>query len=357
MAKTLDKSTLIALLERWSAWSSDPVRHLTDQVAQRVSVDCPVVTTDDPAVRDLRHIVGQFAFMISPDQLGQLEKTNIFVVPEPVCNALADPVGRTIVICTGLLEAISFRLVLSLLISAVRKRLVGPAPKSRMTEHDFKDLAVKAAVLPIHFMRTGNTLPPILDKLDDQLRQDAFVGYAGMLLFILFHELGHVVLNHGTTIGGSTPELVPALACGELLSGAKLNEFEADRYAYEAMVPQARPAFIVNAWFTLKVFTEFEYMSGAALAMHPFTINRINHLNGLPGVMDDPTVRQNAQNIFDADFRLMQSRIAQRHPAEAAIPPDRIRTMNKEALYRVLAPEAECQDAVSRLLQVYLEAD
>lgn len=352
----LDKLTLLALVEACCLHAPECMRELAYEVARAIAVECPTASTQDDSSTALRHTVAQFKFMISPEHFDRLERTQIHVVPAPLCNAITHPVTQAIVIFDGLLEALAFRLETSLLIAAVRRLLARRSEEETMSKEDFKRSAARAVLLPIHFKRNGKPLPRFIDRLSPDLQRDALVGFAGMLLFILFHELGHLVLNHATLPSGPNLGPLPVLACSETMNAFKLNEFEADRYAYDAVVPEARPAFIVSVWLALKMFSEFEFMSGSDLAMHPFTINRINRLNELAGVLDDPLIGAHAKKTFDSDFGLMQARISQRDPREAAIPATLLRRVSEHALYRVIDDENQCREAVGKLLEVYQAA-
>jgi hypothetical protein len=353
MQKTLDKTKLIGIIETCAAFSPEPIRSVADRVIQEFVVDCPVVTTTDAAVLFLRSTINSFRFMISPEQFERLERAEIYVTPAPICNAYADPVDQLIVIFDGLLEAIAFRLETSLLIAEVGKRLGKLTGEDKISEQDFKVYALRATLMPIHFMRSGKHLPRFIDKLSAELQKDAYGGFSGMLLFILFHELGHLVLNHGAMIRSSRLELMPTLACSEMINTFKLYEFEADEYAYNAVLPEARGAFIVNVWTALKTFSEFESMSGIDEKMHPFTINRISRLNGLNKVLDDPIIGAHARKIFEADFRLMEMRLAGRDPRELAIPEEVLRKIYAESFNKVIDEESKCREAVEILLKAY----
>jgi hypothetical protein len=353
MNKILDKLKLIDIVETCAAFSPEPIRRVADRVAQAFVKNCPVVTTTDAAVLSLRSTINQFRFMILPEHFERLERTEIYVAPAPICNAYADPVDQQIILFDGLLEAITFRLETSLLIAEIGKRLVKLTGEGKMSEQDYKLYALRATLMPIHFMRSGKCLPRFTDRLSAELQRDAFGGFGGMLLFILFHELGHLALNHGAMIRSSRPEVLPTLACAELMNYFKYNEFEADQYAYDAVSPEARGAFIVNVWTALKMFSEFESLSGIDERMHPFTVNRINRLNGLNNVLDDPVIGVHARKIFQADFNSMQMRLAGKDSKELEIPEEVLRKLYDESFNKVIDDEQHCREAVEALLKAY----
>ncbi|MBE7506206.1 MAG: hypothetical protein HS101_07945 [Planctomycetia bacterium] len=353
MTAELNAKQLRSLVETCATHSPGIIRGLTERTVNAILACDSPLSPDEDVAGTIRQTIETFRFMIRPRYFEMLQQTQIQVFREPICNAIADPQTQTIIIFKGLLEAMAFRLEASYLISALRHQLPKLTELGIMTERVYKENAVRAVLLPIHFLRNGGQLPRIVDKLNPDIQRDATLGHGGMLQFVLFHELGHLALNHYKSDSALHEQTLPFLACSESMNSQKAQEFEADQFAYDAIVPEARPAFIVFVWTALKLFSEFEFLSGDGPMDHPFTINRISRLNRLAGVLDDPHIGHHARKIFDSDLTLMQARIGQKTSAEDAIPPPLMSEINRQALYRTIVDEHQCRMALDNLLQAY----
>ena len=332
---------------------SNAVRDVAHQVIREVRSNPPLVTTADDAALFLRNTVSYFRTIISPSHLERLEQTDIYVVLKPICNAYANNVDGSIVIFDGLLKALIFRMEISLLIARVQKHFDVVSAKSGMSAKDFRDIAFSALSLSLHFLNHPNTLPRLQDHFDEDLKRDARIAFGGGLLFILFHELGHLVLGHGVATARGRLRNVPALAYSETMNLGKEQEFEADAFAFEAILPEVRTAVIVNVWYIMIFFLDFEvFVSGSAPA-HPFSINRVGRLNDISGALSDPVIGPTALRMFEQRLELMSSAREEPNPQEDLLPPATVAKIREDDLFTAIGTESNARSAVEKLLAAY----
>jgi predicted Zn-dependent protease len=195
--------------------------------------------------------------------------------------------------------------------------------------------------------------PSLSESFDQRLTHDAEHAFAGGLLFILLHELGHLELRHSALSQGTAGATAPTLACVEDVNFRKEQEFEADAFAFHAMVPRARSMLIVNAWYVMGLILDYESLAGNRNNTHPLAINRIAKLNELSGALDDAAIAESAAKMFKARLNVMESRLKAVHPDEHLLPTEVRTKINQEAYLKALGRADESRMAVDRLIQAY----
>jgi hypothetical protein len=353
MNRGLSNKRIVEIIGQCSAFALDEIiKNSADRVIKEIEANSLGVMTDSDSARSLRATIEQFRPIIKPEQYSRLEQTEIYVVAKPFCNAVADPNG-SIIIFDSLLAALVYRMEVSLLIARLKNHFDEVSTKTGMTAAEFPTLAFRAMSLSLHLMNRELSLPRLADHFDEQLRRDAFVAFAGGLIFILFHELGHMVLEHWAAKDGEPLQAVPTLACTEAMNQHKAQEFEADRFAFDALVPEARCMVIVNVWYVMGFFLDYELFFSGSKQTHPFTINRIANLNEVSGALADSAIARSVSNMFAQRLKLIQSRPRELHPEQHLLPPGRLARIEKEALFTALGEEAEGRIALEQLLSAY----
>lgn len=354
MKKILSNERIIEIISECSALATgDAIKDVAEKVIREIRTQPLVVATDEDAALSLRATVEQFRPIIHPEYFKQLEQTDLYVVPKPICNAYADSVEGSIVIFDGLLQVLVFRMEISLLIARVKKHLDVVSAKTGISAETFQALAFRALSLSLHFLNEPESLPSLRDYFDEQLRIDASIAFGGGLLFILFHELGHLVLEHSLANDQKQSRNAPALACSEIMNLRKTQEFEADTFAFDAILPEARSAVIVNVWYVLSFFLDYETFVSGAKQTHPFSINRVGNLTKISGAITDPIIGTSITKMFDQRLKIIRSRMEETHPEQGGMTKATVARMQKQSLFTVLGTSTDGRIAVEKLLNAY----
>ena len=206
------------------------VTEATQAIVGNIQLADTEVTTDDEAALYVKAVVEHYSELILPEYKELLGQTDIYVVRQPLCNAQADFETHSIVIFEGLLQVLTFRMEFSHILASVNRHFDVIAAKAGFTRKEFSSIAYAAQSLSMHFLHHPEPLPDLRQYLDEQTKEGADVALHGGLLFILFHELGHLALRHDAT--SNKASMAPALACLENINFCKQQEFEADAYAF-----------------------------------------------------------------------------------------------------------------------------
>lgn len=288
---------------------------------------------------------------ILPNVDAHLGGTKIVVDPQPACNAYADKETNSIVICEGILRAFEFRVAVSLITARVKKWCdEGRHPTSDFDE--LKKIALPSRILSIHYLVGVDGLPDVTIQLGDDLKQDAFIAYSGGALFIVLHELAHLVLRHDA----SSPDEggpAPMLAIEERLTRFKKREFEADEFAIQAIEPRAREAFLPSIWFLMGLYLDHELFLGGNSVSHPWTLNRIQRIQRVVSATEDPAGLKTLNDMFSSRLALMTERLAMAHPGEHIRPPYALKMARHKALLESIPAIDVCHAALDKLLTAY----
>jgi hypothetical protein len=354
MAKTLPTSRITQLVEAWSpvipAVGADPPAQAIVRKIERAGIQA---TTDDEPARILRDTIGEFRELVRPEVWQRITDTDIYVVPEPLCNAGAELSPRHIVLFDGLFQVLGYRIQLSLLLAEIRKHFDASAHKSGFTQEQFTSAAWHAQLLSLHFLEHPEPLPNFSDLFDERLHSLSSIAFGGSLLFIVLHELGHLELQHRVTAHGPMNGPPPVMACLEDFNFLKKQEYEADAFAFAALVPEARTALIVNVWYLMSLILDFESLAGRYNKSHPLAINRVARLNELSGALRDPALRASARTIFNARLDLMQSRLEPVHLEETRLSEPLRLALDRTFYIRAIGNRDDCRGAVDELLRAY----
>lgn len=289
---------------------TDETKALHEKIIEDLKCDRPLITATDDNSKLIRSLIELYKPYISPVLYDRLANTPIFHVDLPICNAVANMRYGRITIYDGLLEVMSFRMAILLMTARVQNCYGDVSSRFGLERDDFTVNAFNALYTSIHFINHGSPLPNVVNRLDDGVKQDSYVAFAGGVLFVLLHELGHLVLGHGGTSVDQSTRLIPNLACVENLDLNKLQEFEADAFSIEALAPEARRFALANVWYVMMLHLDYELYIGGNTIQHPFTINRIASLSKLSGVLDDPPIADALLKTFEQRLEQMRSRLA-----------------------------------------------
>lgn len=354
MPQILPKSAIIQTAERCAAFTRDPIlRSAAISTIQDITQSNVSVTSSDPGVLLIRRVIDHYRDFLQPECYESLCATDIYVVTLPYYNAVASLSPRSIILYDGLLQLLKFRTEFSLLLAAVKEYLARVECAARLTRGALAAVAHQAQLLSIHYLWKPEPLPELSDCFAEQLKQDAYAAFCGGLLFAILHELGHLELGCRGTENAPADEPLPLLACGEAMTAAKQDEFDADAFAVQAMVPSVRATMIVNAWFVMGLVCDYEVLAGDPTDTHPFTINRILHLHGLSDTLTDPGIAASAMRIFHSQLSLIHARRAAVHPMEHLVSAEQRAAINQRAFLAVLGTAEESRNALAQLVDLY----
>ncbi|HEV2693069.1 MAG TPA: hypothetical protein VG347_09270 [Verrucomicrobiae bacterium] len=351
--KHLENDQLLEAIATCAAFGPSGAESAIERAVVKIKANGLPVTNVDPPVLVVRQILEQYRSLIVPEHYKELTDLDIYVPSLPLCNAVANTRKRYIIVYEGLLQALRYRLEASLIINAVGKQRATSNDNLSISDDDFKTLAFRTILLPLHFYRNHNPLPTVFQTLEPSLQQDAFIGFAGILIFVLLHELGHIKL-HGSMLAAEHGEIyLPALACSEQLNRFKTEELEADQFAFEAFVPEARGVALINAAFAFQFFADLEQSSGIFKSDHPMIVNRLTHLSQLPNAMNDDIIKLHFLKMLENHRFLTNIQITGKHSHEDQLPRGLISSMAETSLYRLIDDEPTCRAALEKLLSVY----
>lgn len=304
--KTLKTNKIIEIVQACQSFApNEAVRAVAEKIIQDVKEQELVVTTADETVLTLKKQIEFSRSLISADYWKTYENTNLFIIPEPLCNAYADVEENAIIIFDGLFHLLIFRMSTAIIIAELRKKIDVISERYGLTPSELSWLSFQALSLCFHFLQNPKPLPNLLSEFRTEVKEDAYVAYIGGLSFVLFHELGHIVHKHGVDRYGKRSMLPPTLAYKEEVDLHKSWEFEADRYAIEALTPEFRSLGIANAAYVLSLFSDFELFFGSNRHTHPLTINRLTNINQGSKTVSNPDFFNIAEQMLNETLTSM----------------------------------------------------
>lgn len=207
--------------------------------------------------------------------LARLAENSVFIVPLSYCGAYTEA-PDTIVIGSGFIDYLAAYLFWGAVIHEL------PDELSRLTHPDYPTIPLRDLIpllliaLLYRYLHHGEPLPNYRALLSESRDELVLHSLAGGLTFVLFHELGHLVLNHHEENQEvrlvNLPFQVP-----EALSTYKLQELEADSFARKALIEDYRPIQMFWMRAALGAHLLFETLVSSKGEDHPIGINRFVH--------------------------------------------------------------------------------
>lgn len=277
-------------------------------------------TTSDSSKR-IRRIVNANIGLITPDAQKRLKGVDVFGINIPVCDAFPriKDSHHQLIIFDGLLYLIRFYADLQNLLALMNTyRSDAQITIDEEAMPEALALSLAAHALIVENIETGALLPDIGDLLGPIASKRAGIGYAGAVMFLLFHELGHIDCGHLSS-GFLSERNISSLAIPEEINDYQNKEFEADRYAMLCMREELRNSFISSVIFFMAPFSFSETFSERKKDTHPLTVNRIAHLASNLSFPDDPELEEATRNIVNSEIGRFTRLAPQRADAGGSI--------------------------------------
>lgn len=307
---TLSTDQLIRGLENGRSFTPFSISpEIIDSYIDRIKTERMELKTDSQESDQLaRHIKEPISF-VSAERRQELAQCEIYILPLPLCDAYTEeperPGGKyKIVVGSGLVNLIANTVFLSHL-----EQLLPP----ELNEYHFlkfrKDMPVSHlfsnAIFVLHyrFYRFCEPLPNIFALLTPDMIQECKKAINGALVFSLLHELGHNKLGHFDRWRGLRP-MNYQFVVQEELSDEQHQEFEADDFAMNCLIEEAK--ILSTFWLphALTFFVQMELVSGqTGDRLHPMAINRSFYADALKEVLGKGHSVKSRQEIYEEKAR------------------------------------------------------
>jgi hypothetical protein len=217
-------------------------------------------------------------------------------------------------------------------------------------------LAVNAQVLSYWFYIEGGDLPDLFDIFCDQHRSQVRDGLAGALVFIVLHEIGHIVLGHTKPQKGSPPQLC-SMVSPEDLTRWKAMELEADHFAISGIDERLKQTMAANMLIVLDLMADLECLCLPQSMTHPLVINRIHSLSAAMRLDDDAFFAERIGKIIAQKKAILSVKIDAGVSSALGITASEPVSWAVDLFRRSLPSRATCVRAVETLKSMYDRID
>ena len=234
---------------------------------------------DSPDSLQLSAIQARHSAYLDPMVLKALEETDIFGVDLPITNAIPrieiEKGRRQVIVFGGLLKLIRYYTHLVHVLDLIQKlRSDKTVEVHGQTKSEAEAFSLAASALTACFVRNGDALPEIDDLLGPVTIQHARNGFESALLFIMIHELGHLMLGHTKQRHLLSERRPVSLALPEEINAYQQDELEADAYAAKAILQNHQEDFVPGILFFVTPFAFLEAFGRDTNSSHPLFVNR-----------------------------------------------------------------------------------
>ncbi|MGB1109650.1 MAG: hypothetical protein ACPG4N_04810 [Gammaproteobacteria bacterium] len=246
-----------------------------ERQVERLMETREVMDSDGPLTERLFERIDEQLGFLSPVRREALARHEVYVVPLPLCLAFSHEMkGRKIIVIgEGLINLIANTIWSSNLQALLPESLDSAYFLAFRRDMPVSHIVTNALFLmDLHFYRTCapqlNTRPLIPEDMLAQ-SEDAI---RGAIVFILMHELGHHELGH---LDDQVRPMRYEFLIDEAMSTEQQQEMEADTYALESLINQAR--VLGGYWHgaAINFFMQMELVSGSRFdTAHPASIDR-----------------------------------------------------------------------------------
>lgn len=252
-----------------------PAEAVIDRHVEQVRRQRLALRSNDPASTRLLQLVSAQLMWLKPEIREALGRTEIYCLDLPLSVAYCDRVDdrALIVLGQGLIDLIAYRVCCSHF-EAMFPEAMATYPLSgyRTDLSALEMLSNALMLLGCQFYTTASPLPDVCTQLSQASREDCERAISGALLYVLLHELGHLQLGHlerNEIRALSVPQAVP-----ESLSVFQQQEYEADRFATNALIDVAQVLAALWQGSALNFYQQLELITGQRSDSHPLAINR-----------------------------------------------------------------------------------
>lgn len=194
--------------------------------------------------------------------------------PRVIAESTIEAGTGTITISTGFVNLIANSIYSATLTRYIPDELDSIYLPTYRQDLSAADLLINALyLLQLQAYKFGHARPNSVALLPEDAKIDCDRSIAGAILFTLLHELGHIELGH-LTEGVSHPSRY-AVLIPEDMTEYKREEMDADQYALDSLIDEAKILGLFWQRQALSFFSSMELMTGHASSdNHPVAINR-----------------------------------------------------------------------------------
>ena len=217
--------------------------------------------------------------MLKPEVGRLLEQQDICVVKLNKCLAFSQCIEtgeHRIVLSTGMIDLLAasiYDLYAQAEIPASFEKVSIETPERISVSNLVPNLTL---LLRHRYLRYGEPLPDFAAPLSADALSMCRDSIHGALMFLLLHELGHIVCGH--LQADAKPRHLPFVTViDEEMNQYQQQEVEADQYALDALIEPAKP--MGGFWLeqSLNFFSSLELVTGKRASTHPLALNRAAH--------------------------------------------------------------------------------
>lgn len=258
------------------AASTSPSR--TEQLLDAIAAERVVCDTTSAESASLHESVMRMHQHLTPSALKLLEETPVAVLSTDVCLAVATRVRTVemVIVSSGLLDLITASLEMVLAIDGLPESL-----KNACVHPDFSGIetaglvGVWMASLLHRFQEDGEELPSFGHLVQEERARTVESSVAGARAWLVFHELGHIRLKHGSMSAKPNEDALIRPVVPEGVSDEKLKEQDADDFARLRFLPERQSEVLAWANIAMNHLVSFEPLTTDRPGAHPLATNRV----------------------------------------------------------------------------------
>jgi len=227
--------------------------------------------------RRIQKILKAHRELLEPAAAARLERVQIFGVDIHICDALPriDAGQDQVVVFDGLLYLIRFHVdMINAMVLLQSQRADAHVTVDGEEMPLWLALSLAGHALIVDAIQSGRPLAGLGDLMGPVAQRRAEIGYAGAVLFLLLHELGHIDCGH-LTHGSRSERSEGMLRVPEALTAHQQNELEADAFAMRCLRGEIRSEFVSSVMFCLAPFAFAQTFATLDAPTHPLAVNRL----------------------------------------------------------------------------------
>lgn len=259
---------------------------MIDEMIAQITQRRITLLSDSDECLQLKSLLREAGLFVSDARKNTLNTTSVYVLPLNICTAFGDFDAQDrpiIVISQGMIDLVASTILLANLGGQLPKALESFFMPQFRKDMDASSLITNALfIMQVHHYRYGKPLPNFYELLPLEALHENAIAINGALTFILLHELGHHELGHMESENEPSSGLQTKLLIPENLSDYQQQELEADRFAMDSLIEEARVIGTFWQQHAMAFTLQLEIISGLLLSDgHPMALNRAYHSDTL----------------------------------------------------------------------------
>lgn len=283
-----------------------------------------------PIEQKLKDALVQPLSYLTPERRKAFEEADIYILPLTACLAFceAQREQKEIFISGGMIDLIANHILSLALEHCLPEELDNyhvPGIEDVGARHLLTDMLF---VLNYRFFRYGEALPYIRNMFPDSSLSWYRERINEGIMFLLLHELGHLECGH--LEGKYTGPRHHAAIIDEALSFEQKQEYDADKFARESLLPEYKG--LCESWqlAAMNFFEQLEEITGIRANDHPLAINR--SFLGHQLLQTEQLQNMTGFSRHEADFQKFAGNFQSAHKRFNAVKGHFLETTRAEAL-------------------------